>query len=48
MASVQSFYDMSTEWYASRMQEDWEPPTPEEATALFARHGFDGPFWNLG
>lgn len=48
MASVQAFYDMSKEWYANRTEEDWEPPTPEEATALFARHGFVGQFWELG
>ena len=47
MAPLQSFYDMSTEWYAARLHEDWEPPTPEEATSLFARYGFIGPFWEM-
>lgn len=47
LASVQAFFDMSREWYASRMDEDWEPPTPQEAMALWARHGFVGEYWRL-
>ena len=47
MAPVQAFYDMSREWYANRMEEDWEPARPEEATALLARSGFVGRFWEM-
>lgn len=40
-------YEMSKDWYARRMDEDWQPPTLSEAEAIFARHGLTGPFWAL-
>jgi hypothetical protein len=39
---------MSRDWYSSRMSEDWEPPTPDEAMAIWGRHGFVGEYWSLG
>ena len=44
---LQAFYDMSKDWYAGRVEEDWDPFTPEQASELWARHGFDGSFWSL-
>jgi len=29
------------------MDEDWEPPTPEEVEAVFAVHGLVSDFWKL-
>lgn len=40
-------YDLSRDWYAGRMDVDWEPPTAEDATAIFSRHGLTGDFWSL-
>jgi hypothetical protein len=47
VASVQAFYDLSVDWYSGRMDESWERPTPDQAVAIFARHGFTGDFWRL-
>jgi hypothetical protein len=47
MAPAQAFFDMSQEWYGTRMEEDWEPFTTEEAMALWGRHGLTGDFWAL-
>lgn len=41
-------YELSKDWYAGRMDVEWEPPTGEQATAVFARHGLVGEFWELG
>lgn len=45
--SAQTMFDLSKDWYAGRMEEDWQPPTAAEAETLFARHGLTGPFWRL-
>ena len=41
-------YELSQDWYAGRMEVDWEPPTAREAEAIFRRHGLTGEFWGLG
>jgi hypothetical protein len=40
-------YDLSADWYAGRMDEDWEPPTAEQAQTMFENHGLTGQFWSL-
>lgn len=40
-------YELSRDWYATRMDEDWEPPGPEAITETFARHGLTGEFWSI-
>ncbi|MGD2059261.1 MAG: hypothetical protein PVF87_00210 [Acidimicrobiia bacterium] len=40
-------FDLSKDWYATRMRRDWEPPTPTEAESIFAQHGLTGDFWSL-
>jgi len=47
-ASTQTMYELSQDWYAGRMEVGWEPPTAEEAEAIFSRHGLAGEFWRLG
>lgn len=47
VATAQTMYDLSRDWYRTRMDEDWEPPTPEEAESIFATHGLAGDFWSL-
>ena len=48
MATAQTVFDLSRDWYAGRLDEDWEPLGPDEAEAIFARHGLTGEFWTLG
>lgn len=40
-------YELSRDWYANRMHETWQPPTAEEAEAIFREHGLTGDFWRL-
>lgn len=40
-------FDLSKDWYDGRFDEDWDPPTAEEAEATFASHGLTGDFWKL-
>ncbi len=48
VTTSQTMYELSTEWYAGRTDEKWDPLDPEEAEALFARHGLVGEFWRPG
>lgn len=50
VATAQAIYDMSGDWYEGRMDESWDPPTPEAAEAaeaIFKAHGLVGEFWSL-
>lgn len=47
VVSAQTMYDLSRDWYATRMNEDWDPPDPEAITATFYRHGLTGDFWSV-
>jgi hypothetical protein len=47
VATAQTMYDLSKDWYRTRMDEDWEPPTPAEAESMLAGHGLTGDFWGL-
>ena len=47
VGSTQAFYEMSAAWYQGRLEEEWEPLSPNEATELWRAHGFDGDFWSL-
>ena len=40
-------YELSRDWYADRMDLDWQPADAEGAAAIFARHGLSGDFWSL-
>ena len=48
VASAQTMFELSMDWYEGRMDVDWAPPTPEQAESVFARHGLTGEFWSLG
>jgi hypothetical protein len=43
----QTLYNLGADWYATRLEVDWEPASAEEATVLFAKHGLVGEFWSL-
>ena len=47
MVSAQRLYDLGREWYATRLDRDWQRPGPAEAEQIFRRHGLTGPFWSL-
>lgn len=40
-------YELSKDWYRTRMDVDWEPATPGQAESIFASHGLTGEFWRL-
>jgi hypothetical protein len=43
----QTLYDLGREWYATRLDRDWQPLDAAQATRIFARHGLTGSFWSL-
>jgi hypothetical protein len=44
---AQTVYDLGRDWYATRLDRDWQRPSPVDAERTFARHGLTGPFWSL-
>jgi hypothetical protein len=38
---------LGADWYATRLNTDWQPASAAEATAIFAKHGLVGRFWSL-
>lgn len=46
-AAPQTLYELGADWYATRLDVDWQPASAPEATALFAKHGLTGEFWAL-
>lgn len=46
-APLQTFYDMSKDWYRGRMDEEWNPHSAEDAMAIWSSHGLTGDFWTL-
>lgn len=47
MASAQTMFALSTDWYAGRLTQEWKPPDTAQAEAIFAVHGLTGRFWRL-
>jgi len=43
----QTLYELGLDWYAKRLDVDWVPATPTQATQTFARHGLVGDFWSI-
>lgn len=48
VVDAQTMYDLSRDWYSTRMDRDWAPPSAHEAQAIFASHGLTGDFWEFG
>jgi hypothetical protein len=48
MVAPQALYDLGLEWYATRLDSDWQRADRREVERLFAAHGLTGPFWSLG
>ncbi|WP_425148341.1 hypothetical protein [Deinococcus sp.] len=40
-------YDFAREWYGQHLNPQWRKWTTDEARAIFQRHGFGGPIWEL-
>lgn len=47
LITPQVLYDLGRDWYATRMDLDWQPVTAQQTTAKFAAHGLVGEFWSL-
>lgn len=47
LVEPQVLYDLGRDWYATRMDHDWQPATAQQATDMFASHGLVGEFWSL-
>jgi hypothetical protein len=47
VATAQTMFDLSRDWYEGRMSEEWEPPTARDAESIFTQHGLIGDFWKL-
>jgi hypothetical protein len=47
VVNPQTVYDLGRDWYETRLGLDFEPLTPEQAQATFAKHELAGEFWSL-
>jgi hypothetical protein len=45
--SPQTVFDLGRDWYATRLDPEWERASQAAAEATFARHGLRGTFWSL-
>jgi len=48
IVSPQTVYELGAEWYATRLNRDWERADTTRTAATFVRHGLIGEFWSLG
>jgi hypothetical protein len=44
---MSQLWRFASDWYGAYLREPWRKRTPDEIRALFARHGFTGPFWEI-
>jgi hypothetical protein len=47
VATLQTVYELSQDWYAGRLAIDWSRHDKERAEAILTTHGLTGPFWSL-
>jgi len=45
--SLDTMWTLTVPWYASRMDYNWMPRTPETIERLFADAGLTGKFWDV-
>lgn len=48
VVAPQTVYDLGADWYATRLDLNWQRASAVEAEATFRRHGLTGPFWSFG
>ena len=44
---IEQVWRFASEWYGRHLDRDWRKWTADEARAMFARHGLDGPIWEM-
>jgi len=47
LMTIPQAWDLSQKWYGNRLEPDFRRPTIDEAHAIFASVGLNGPFWRL-
>jgi hypothetical protein len=47
LMSVEALWRFASDWYGDYLQKPWRKRSPEEAKAVFDRHGLTGPFWAM-
>jgi hypothetical protein len=47
VVAPQTVYALGADWYATRLDFDWERASPAMASAIFKKHGLTGAFWSL-
>jgi hypothetical protein len=47
VVSPQTVYALGAEWYATRLNHDWERANKARTAAMFTRHGLVGNFWSF-
>ena len=47
VVAPQTVYNLGLEWYATRLDLDFAPPTPAAMQATFTAHGLTGEFWSI-
>jgi hypothetical protein len=47
LMSVEALWRFASDWYGDCLQKPWRKRSPEEAKAVFDRHGLTGPFWAM-
>ena len=45
--SIAQLWDFAKDWYGTYLSEPWQKRTKSEVSALFAKHGFTGDFWEI-
>jgi len=45
--TLRQLWDLSKQWYGTRLEPDFRRPTADEARAIFASVGLTGAFWQL-
>ena len=45
--SLPQLWGFARDWYGAYLDTPWRKRTPQEAEAVFRRHGLTGPFWDL-
>lgn len=44
---IDQIWRLARDWYGRHLDRDWRKWTVDEAAEIFARHGLDGPIWEL-
>lgn len=45
VVAPQTVFDLGVDWYAMRLEYDWQRADTEQTARTFARHGLTDTFW---